>query len=307
MRRLWLLLRVFFFTNAATQLNHWFDPLPHGGNLAPRWNPYDDQTGHLALVVSFLLAALVFTPANRGRSHRLLNALLNPRGTKEHEAASVAALLGSRGAAATLATAGERFRALPLPALTRDELANSKPDPALHQKTVATKLGDVDAFASHSWSDEGSAKFDKLHDWAGGQSRLVWLDKACIDQLDIEASLACLPVFLAGCKHLLVLAGRTYASRLWCVMELFVWTKMGGKREDIIVKLLDDSAHLVESLRRFDAAKAKCFLDKDRQHLWAVIEASFGTFAPFNSALRRIFAEQLGLKSHSCGSSSVRV
>ena len=48
-----------------------------------------------------------------------------------------------------------------------------------------------------------------------------------------------------------------------------------------------------ESLRRFDAAKAKCFLARDRHHLWAVIEASFGTFTPFNAVVRRIFAKQL--------------
>ena len=28
-------------------------------------------------------------------------------------------------------------------------------------------------------------------------------------------------------------------------------------------------------------------------HLWAVIEASFGDFTPFNAAVRRIFAKQL--------------
>ena len=44
---------------------------------------------------------------------------------------------------------------------------------------------------------------------------LIWLDKACIDQQNIDASLAVLPIFLAGCKSLLVLPGSTYATRLW--------------------------------------------------------------------------------------------
>jgi hypothetical protein len=52
-----------------------------------------------------------------------------------------------------------------------------------------------------------------------GREPLVWLDRACIDQADewakIEKSLAYLPVFLAGCKSLLVLAGPTYTTRLW--------------------------------------------------------------------------------------------
>ena len=50
-------------------------------------------------------------------------------------------------------------------------------------------------------------------------------DKACIDQNNIEQSLACLPVFLAGCQTLLVVAGPTYCSRLWCVMELFTFAR----------------------------------------------------------------------------------
>ena len=50
-------------------------------------------------------------------------------------------------------------------------------------------------------------------------------DKACIDQSNIQQSLACLPVFLAGCQTLLVVAGPTYCSRLWCVMELFAFVR----------------------------------------------------------------------------------
>ena len=165
--------------------------------------------------------------------------------------------------------------------------------------------------------------------------------QACIDQLNIEESLACLPVFLAGCKQLLVLAGQTYSSRLWvgdghtpqhlsparahntytlplscafvcpheapsrgvrhgrvaslvqCVMEWFVFIQMGGQREAITVKLLDTSTDLLNSLRRFDAAKAKCYLDMDRHSLLGVIEAHFGTCAPFNAVVRRIIAERL--------------
>ena len=49
--------------------------------------------------------------------------------------------------------------------------------------------------------------------------------QACIDQNNIAASLPCLPIFLSGCKELLVVAGATYTSRLWCVMELFTFLK----------------------------------------------------------------------------------
>ena len=54
-----------------------------------------------------------------------------------------------------------------------------------------------------------------------------------ISQSDIDGNLACLPVFLAGCKELLVLPGATYGLRLWCVMEIFTFIQMGGERERI--------------------------------------------------------------------------
>ena len=56
--------------------------------------------------------------------------------------------------------------------------------------------------------------------------------------------------------------------------------------------LLDDSEAVRELLARFDAGKARCYLDKDREKLLAVIEAGFGTFAPFNRIVRGIFAEK---------------
>ena len=61
--------------------------------------------------------------------------------------------------------------------------------------------------------------------------------QACIDQQNISASLACLPVYLSGCKELLILAGPTYASRLWCVMEIFVFVRSSGNRERMRIML----------------------------------------------------------------------
>jgi len=103
-----------------------------------------------------------------------------------------------------------------------------------------------------------------------------------------------LPIFLSGCKTLLILPGKTYATRLWCVVEIFVFLQMDGERERMVVKPLDVSDEaLHRSLAHFDAGKAECFLAKDRQKLLAVIEASFGTFEPFNRRVRSFFAEEL--------------
>jgi len=76
-------------------------------------------------------------------------------------------------------------------------------------------------------------------------------------------------------------------------MELFIFCRMGGKRDDICVKLLGEAPDLVALLSKFNAGKARCFLDGDRQKLLAVIEAGFGTFSPFNSLVREIFASKL--------------
>ena len=85
------------------------------------------------------------------------------------------------------------------------------------------------------WSDDGAPKYERLCEYAaareasGGSPCTLWLDKACIDQGDIDASLSSLPVFLSGCQELLVLVGKTYPSRLWCVIEIFVYTASASR------------------------------------------------------------------------------
>lgn len=326
--RLWLVFRLLFVGVAAALLGLFF----HNGRasdrgvagMAPTWRVDDIQTAFLAAIASLLLAAIVLTHGLRGHILRRLNELLSAGGTQTQVAASVAALLGKRSAAATLAMATSRFRALPLPSLTREELACNRPDPAMHQKTVAANLGGVDAFMSHSWSDDGDAKFDRLHAWAastgscGGKDRFLWLDKVhrppplqasppllshlCVDRhhgtRDRHASTklpskrrshAC-PFSSRAGEKLLCLVGASYASRLWCVMELFTFVRIRGKREDIIVELLGDAAKLASSLAKFDAGRARCYLAKDRHALLAVIEVAFGTFAPFNQLVRELLA-----------------
>ena len=150
--------------------------------------------------------------------------------------------------------------------------------------------------------------------------------KACIDQSDIAANLACLPIFLSGCRELLCLAGDTYHTRLWCVMELvrsraasleprphlalratlratracacvcavchaqFTFVQMGGAKTALSVVELNEGVR--DALSCFDAGKARCFLSKDRHHLLAVMEAGFGDLQPFNRVIRRLLKER---------------
>ena len=142
---------------------------------------------------------------------------------------------------------------------------------------------------------------------SGGKVPIVWFDRCCIDQRgDIEAQLTSLPVFLAGCKSLLVLLGPTYTQRLWCVLEVFMFIRIkdvgasGGSSDQLVIKLLGDMTDLAQSLSRFDAAKAQCRYDRDRQRLLAVIEASFGTAAPFNQLVLEVLNRRLlGVKDGS--------
>jgi hypothetical protein len=143
----------------------------------------------------------------------------------------------------------------------------------------------------------------------------IWLDKACLDQRDIQASLAGLPVFISGCKQLLVLAGPTYASRLWCVIELFVFVQLTPIVQDrmrVMSLTSKDKAEEVSKdfelgLLKFDVGKAETFDPNDQERLMAVIEAAFGTFNPFNKIVRdiskvyykRVLAERAEVKGNS--------
>ncbi|KAJ1637960.1 hypothetical protein T492DRAFT_263072 [Pavlovales sp. CCMP2436] len=81
--------------------------------------------------------------------------------------------------------------------------------------------------------DDAQAKFDALQVWRrdfkaqhGGREPTLWIDILAIDQRKIKESLACLPLYLAGCQTLLLLAGPSYLTRLWCVIELFVFVQV---------------------------------------------------------------------------------
>jgi len=163
-------------------------------------------------------------------------------------------LLKAHGTEARVRKAAARFRGIPWSALEEKHLCASRATPeeaaALSKATLPAELGDVDAFLSHSWSDDGHAKYAALSEWAddfterNGRPPLLWFDKACIDQNDIENALVGLPVYVSGCHVLLILDGPTYPTRLWCIMEIFCFLTMGGNREDIVVLPVEASSPL---------------------------------------------------------------
>ena len=216
--RLWVMIRVLYAGFAAAAA--W--DLAQGLSM----KPYGQRPGRVSdgiiEVVASLIVALAPTPKNRARALRAIGNI-GKLGTKEHEAATVAALVGGGSAERALANGAKKFRALPITQLAEADLQTNTDGAVLHAKTMEAKLGDVESFISHSWSDDGSLKFEALQTWRtevksrnGGSEPFVWLDKACIDQADIQGNISTLPVFLSGCRTLLVLAGPTYATRLWC-------------------------------------------------------------------------------------------
>ena len=78
---------------------------------------------------------------------------------------------------------------------------------------------------------------------------------------------------------------------------------MGGLEERIEVYMIaqwgQDPAQAREELMAtfasFDAQKAQCFLQQDRERLLAVIEAGFGDFKEFNKLVRRIFSSRTSI------------
>ena len=255
---------------------------------------------------SWLFNSLFWTPANRGRAARLINHLgsLGQRtkeSEEEKEAATVAALIGGTDAGSAYKMATDNFRAIPLCQITKADL-KSNADTGLAKKTEAVAFGDVAAFITHSWQDPGDQKFEALQEWGdeyrskhGGKEPLVWLDKACVDQNNIDQALTALPVFLAGCDELVVLNGPSYSSRLWCAMEIFTFLKMGGNKGRVNAFKLGKgkTPRRMKSnpLERFDATKATCFKLSDKHKLLGVIETGAGSLHHFNLQVRSLFSD----------------
>lgn len=118
-----------------------------------------------------------------------------------------------------------------------------------------------------------------------------------LDQHQVAVSLACLPVYIAGCQRFVVLRGPTVLGRLWCIVELFTFLAMGGSPDAIEVVSFGDAPRLsdvrttapgeplADAVRSespgridledelFDARRASCATREDQMLLTSVIEA----------------------------------
>ena len=232
----------------------------------------------------------------------------------EREAAALAALVGGGGR--QVDDAASSFRLLPIDGLEQCDLPGSGTGPAdaaaLRKRTTAAALGAPNSvFVSHSWHDPREAKWAALRAWTAryeaerGAAPMLWLDAACVAQdSSTDRSLAMLPLYIAGCQRMVVLAGDTFLERLWCVIEIFCFLRMGGSRDRItVVPVLDATddgdtgleaatAAAMARFALFDVANARCAMVEDTQRLLACIEMGFGKYEPFNQLVRQTFQDR---------------
>jgi len=158
-------------------------------------------------------------------------------------AAAMAALIGQQPPHVVEALAVTTFRAVPANLLTLDALRSHSPDANGAHLSVPATLGAVDAFVSHAWDDDADGKWEQLQAWRADfvarqhREPMLWIDKYCISTEDLATNLACLPAYVAGCNSMLVLAGPTYLTRLWCLLEILTFMGMLTDVENIDLRL----------------------------------------------------------------------
>ena len=190
------------------------------------------------IAVSAAFAAFALRAHLRDAAHSWLAS----RGESVTTAVGIATLIGSRAVDDVQATAIAQLRSLRIDLLHEADLASSQTDARLYALSSPAKYGEVDAFISHSWRDDGAVKWASLQRWradfkrsSSGREPTVWLDKACLSPGDLDTQLALLPVFVASCKSFVVLLTPSYLERLWCVVELFVWLHVGDAQSTVLL------------------------------------------------------------------------
>ena len=328
-KKAWLLLRFLFVCLSILLLQGCMpifqgmsadEMLLHGTSLPSQVSLVARGTAILALAVLL-----------RSDVRRVLQAMLANVGSRvsaeESKYAALAALFSSLGQNGALERAQKQFRLIPFDAIqSADELPGSGEGAvrSLRAQAIHADLGAENSFfVSHSWHDPREAKWDALCMWATsrfaefGVYPLLWLDAGCISQDNVDASLALLPIFTGlGCQHFVMLAGPTYTTRLWTVIELFCFLRMGGlPSRAVLVHCAvhagtpQEQGNVEANIRRqfevFDVRSAQCAKKEDTQKLLACIETGFGSHTAFNQMVRQILKGTRVAQTSSAGPGAV--
>ncbi|KAJ1638280.1 hypothetical protein T492DRAFT_944734 [Pavlovales sp. CCMP2436] len=212
----------------------------------------------------------------------------------------VAALIGNVDPQDAIAEGRRRLRAISCALLEADVFTDAAPSERWTCKAVHAELDSIDAFVSHSWHDDPAAKWVALQEWRAEfvernrREPLVWIDRCCI--LVSEGDLRSLPIFLSGCRKLLIIAGPTFLNRLWYVVELFVFEQMhpfdfrtaSNATLSSHVELRPLPGCDLAGFERFSVADAVCCVPDDGDRLRACIEISCGSIEDFNARTRQL-------------------
>jgi len=260
------------------------------------------STNNVALLVQSAVE-LIIAPLCLDRSLRQRGqAALSLHNEGFSAAAAIAALISesSAGAAGVVSSAQGRMKCITFDKISAELFTSNVADNTWYEKSENARAGSIDAFLSHSWHDNPHFKWKALQEWRQEfvskhhREPRLWIDKCCIDQSAITADLANLPVYLASCQQLLVIAGPTYLERLWCVVELFCFVQMNRKGSDAIhLRVLPQIQDAREHFAAFDAWKCKCFLREDYERLLGCVEAASGSMSEFNQSVRGLLAKAL--------------
>ena len=94
-----------------------------------------------------------------------------------------------------------------------------------------------------------------------------------VDQNNIKQSLKYLPIFIMASSKMLVLAGPSYFSRMWCAWELFVRSIAAPNMSDVIVWAVDqDHQQVAEQMVGFKLEHTSCFKPEDKEHIIQIVQ-----------------------------------
>lgn len=317
---IWALGRVLICTTGLIIIIAFCIPTYYRDALAAKQDPH--TPGMLATCFTFVVLPLLLGPENRDLiRHYLVNSedwgIFSDVSDKEliiirqhYAMAASLCTMKSFTPEKALELIKRHFECCTLKSTMGDEDGS---DYKTHIQTLrATRrkavFGAVDAFVSHSQHDDEQQKWRWLKQWAVAYHTehdrwpSIWYDRACIDEKtpDVQASLAALPLIVIGCQRLIVLAGPTYTSRLWALIEMitFMWSQEGNKEMLEIIPLLkkygdrEEEQALLKTLEETDVSVAECAYEEDRQLMLGVIESTYGTVDSLNKKLQRLLADR---------------
>ena len=143
----------------------------------------------------------------------------------------------------------------------------------------------IDYFISHSWHDDATAQFVAIDGVKQqfkkryGREATFWLDKVCLSQSNVSVALKVLCINVTSCNKLLVVCGKTYFQRLWCLLELFMMFAFADEENAVsrieLVPIEADGVtreSILDNMAEFKLDDAHCYDPNEEIKLRAVMK-----------------------------------